>query len=282
MKKDIVVSVTRSILEQLEAGTPPWHRAWAGGGGGGLPRRATGEPYRGVNVFILAMANRPSPHWLTYKQAAAVGGQVRKGERGTGIVFFKPIAVPDRDRDGETKTIPMARGYTVFNSAQCDGLPPRYNPPPAAPRNSGERLADVDTYIANTGAVIRHGGDRAFYRPSADMIGIPDMGQFDDPAAFYATLLHECMHWTGAAARLDRRLSYAEEELVAEMGAALLCATLGVSLTPRPDHAAYIAAWIEQIRGGDNRLIFRAAAAAQRAVDYLDELQQQAAAQRAA
>ncbi len=279
-KIDIYQTVTDQIISSLEAGTAPWQKSWATSGLGGMPRRVTGQAYRGINVLILWCQGRSAPTWMTYKQAQELGGNVRKGEKGTGITFFKPLRVTDKVTE-EEKTIPLLKCYTVFNVEQIDGLPARFYPTPAEKLNGDSRTAEVETYIAGTEAVINHGGDRAFYRPSTDQIHLPEFDQFEDAEAYYGTALHELVHWTSAKSRIDRDLGkkfgdtgYAREELVAEIGAAFLTATLGIENTPREDHAAYVKVWLDVLKG-DKKAVFAAAAAAQVAADYLDGLQEE-------
>ena len=274
---DIHQIVTDQIIAKLEAGTKDWKKSWATMAGG-LPLRENGQPYKGINVLILMIQGRANPNWLTYKKAAELKGQVRSGEKGTKVVFFKSLTVEDKV-SGEDKSIPMIRSFTVFNAEQIDGLPARYYPK-AEDRNAEPRLDDADAYIAATGAVIAHGGGRAFYAPSRDSIQLPDFESFDDPVAYYGTALHELIHWTGHESRLDRDLKtgygtkdYAREELVAELGAAFAAATMGIETEVRDDHAEYLASWLKVLKE-DKKAIFKAAAAAQKAVDYLDGFQE--------
>ena len=271
-KSDIYQDVTDSIISAIEAGTVPWHRPW--GTAGGMPLRVTGEPYRGINVIILAMQGRSNATWMTYRQAAALKGQVRKGEKGTGITFFKMLS----DRVDPDKMVPLLRGYTVFNVEQIDGLPERFYPV-AAPVNPEARRDDVNAYFANADIEVRHGGDKAFYSPSKDFVQLPNFDTFKDAASYYSTKGHEYIHATGHASRCDRDLKnskglrdYAKEELTAELGAAFLMASLGVSSTPRPDHASYIEGWLKALKG-DKKYIFAASTLAQKAVDWLENAQ---------
>jgi len=214
----------------------------------------------------------------TYKQWSELGAQVRKGEKSSLVVFWK---VFDRDgqdaADDEDEANParrfMARGYAVFNAAQVDG----YQAPVVVPPSEGpERIAEADTFFAAIGADIRHGGNRAYYSPGGDHIQMPHFSAFRDAASYYAILAHEGIHWTGGGAnRCARDLrgrfgseSYAAEELVAELGAAFLCADLDLASEPRPDHAAYVASWLKVLRQ-DKRAIFTAASKAQQAADWL-------------
>ncbi|WP_372088690.1 ArdC family protein [Tistrella mobilis] len=292
MKQDLHAEVTARIVAQLETGVRPWMRPWTTGESvAGRPLRATGEPYRGINTLILWEASLirgyHAPTWITFRQARAEGGTVRRGERGTTVVYSSALTRTDVDpetgEEAETR-IPFLKSYTVFNVEQCDGLPDRLTAPlPACPEP--ERIAAAEAFIEATGARIEAGGGRAFYAPARDMIGMPARTAFRDAHGWYATLLHELTHWTGHPARCHRQFgrrfadqAYAREELVAELGAAFLCADLGVALTPREDHAAYLASWLDVLRA-DKRAIFQAASFAARAVDYLHTLQAAASGQ---
>lgn len=272
-KVDVEQQVTDQLIAQLEAGTGQWKKSWASLGGD-LPTRFTGQHYKGINLFILAMTGRGNANWFTYKQAKSVGGQVRAGEKSTTVVFFKPFETKDRET-GEDITIPLMRAYPVFNAEQVDGLPEKYFPvvdPDAM--NTDARCADVDAYIKATGAKIDHGGDSAYYVPLQHRIQLPTFEQFDNAVAYYGTALHEVGHWTkGATDKIDRsKLSYGEEELVAEIYASMTTAKLGIESEVREDHAQYLASWLKIIKA-DKKAIFRAARDAQKAVDFTDSLQ---------
>jgi antirestriction protein ArdC len=279
--------ITAQIVEAIEGGvlnfTMPWHHA------AGLPVNAsTGNAYRGINILRLwvgqAAGSFLSNEWASYKQWQAKGAQVRKGEKGTPIVFFKPLEV-SRERDGETvkDTIPLIRLSTVFNADQVDG----YDAGAAAPQaDLTERLEAAEAFAQATGADIRHGGGRAFYQPGGDYIAMPARELFTGTEtssateAYYSTLLHELTHWTGHKSRLARLElknrfgdeGYAFEELVAELGAAFACQSLGITTVPREDHAAYIQSWLKVLKG-DSKAVFKAAAEAQKALDFLQGLQ---------
>jgi antirestriction protein ArdC len=285
--KDIYAQVTAKIVADLENGVRSWNQPWTNRGGGEvlIPIRHNGIAYRGVNVLLLWIeAMRKgfnSPKWMTYNQAQTLGGQVRKGERGSMVVFTKPLEFTQTDEAGAEveKNIRLLRRYTVFNTEQIDSLPAEFYPQPEPPRPLDERIEEADAFVNGTGAAVRHGGDRAFYAPSLDTIQMPPFERFSEKEAYYATLLHELTHWTGHDTRLKREFGkcfgdrvYAYEELVAELGAAFLSATLGITPEIREDHAAYIGDWLA-IMKEDNRAIFRAAAHAQRAADFLTGLQ---------
>jgi antirestriction protein ArdC len=281
---DIYAEVTARIVAELEEGRLPWVRPWGdpGAPAPGLPRNAqSGRAYSGINVLILwvAVMDRgwPRQTWLTFRQARAAGGHVRKGERGTTIVYadrFTPAAERDRARDAgdDPRAIPFLKRFTVFNVAQIDGLDAALvpDPPPLGPRATvaiGERL------IAASGVDVRIGGTEAFYAPAHDFVQVPPQQAFFAQIDYYRTAFHELSHATGHRDRLGRDQSgafgsaaYAREELVAELGSAFLCAALGIAPTVR--HADYLGSWLAVLRA-DTRAIFRAAAAASRAADWL-------------
>lgn len=213
---------------------------------------------------------------MTFRQALALGGRVQKGEYGATVVYADRVTRSEADETGEesVSSIPFLKAYTVFNVDQINGLPERYTVLPPRPEPAA-RIAAAEAFFGTLGADIRHGGDSAYYAPASDYIRVPRFEQFVDAESYYATLAHEVTHWTGHASRLDRSFPasppedrYAREELVAELGAAFLCADLGVTLTPREDHASYLAHWLKVLRQ-DRRAIFAAAAQAQRAVAFL-------------
>ena len=280
--------VTRQIVAAIEVGagdfTMPWHR-W--GENLAMPlNEASGRPYRGINTLLLwAAAERAafsSGRWATYRQWAATGAQVRKGEKATPIIFWKTAS--NDDSSGEEGTDErkvsrrfIARVYSVFNADQVEGAKEARRRPKLT---QSERISAAEEFICATGANIRHDGDRACYVPSIDQIWLPRFEQFRDAGAYYSTAAHECVHWTGAEHRLKRDLSgrfgddaYAMEEMVAELGAAFIAAHLGLTVEPRPDHAAYISAWLRVLRG-DPRAILTACAKAQEAVDYIIAMDQ--------
>lgn len=287
--------VTRRIVAELEAGRFPWVQPWGRNETGvaaaapGLPRNAlTGRPYSGVNILILWGAvidhGWPSQGWLTFRQALGAGGSVRKGERGTTVVYadsFTPEAERQRARDAgeDAKTIPFLKRFTLFNVAQCEGLCEGLAADPA-PLPEREIVPLAEAVIAASGVDFRIGGDKAFYVPAHDYVQVPCRQAFFEQINYYRTALHELTHATGHVARLDRKLmndigreAYAREELVAEMGSAFLCAALGIVPTVR--HADYLASWLAVLKE-DNRAIFRAASQASKAADWLLERHAQA------
>jgi antirestriction protein ArdC len=225
-----------------------------------------------------------APIWMTFKQALELDPHVRKGERGSLVVYANRITKTETNEQGEDteREIPFMKGYTVFNVEQIEGLPAHYYAKPENPLPLSERIDSVEAFMVNTEAVIHHGGNRAFYAPGRDAIQLPPFEAFKDKESYYATALHELTHWTKHERRLERDFSakrfgdqgYAREELVAELGAAFLCADLGITPEIRDDHAAYLGHWLEVLKE-DKRAIFSAAAHAQRAADFLQDLQPQ-------
>ncbi|MDQ0316415.1 ArdC family protein [Amorphus orientalis] len=279
MSFDIYQHVTQTIVDAIEANPAemqmPWHRF-----GGQLPENAvSGKQYQGVNILSLwcvaQLRGFDEAQWGTYKQWKEAGCQVRKGEKSSLIVFYK--AVRYEDDQGEEQTRHVIKWSAVFNACQVDG----YEAPTRPEMSPLERLEAVDAFVQSTGATIKEGGGRACYVPSLDEIHMPDGDRFFDTEtrsrteAFYGVLSHELTHWTGAPHRLARDLTgrfgsdrYAMEELVAELGAAFLCAKLSITPEVRDDHASYLANWLDVLKR-DKKAIFTAAARAQDAVEYL-------------
>ncbi|EKU74092.1 ArdC family protein [Sphingobium yanoikuyae] len=288
-KQDPHSRITNRIMAELKQGARPWLKPWSGDGmvasGQSRPLRATGQPYRGINVLLLWIEAQASgfvsPSWMTYKQAQTLGAQVRKGEHGATVVYYGDGSTTVRDKDsGEDRerAFRFLKTYTVFNVAQIDGLPERLCIVPE-PAPEVERIEAAEAFFASIPATVNHGGDKAYYIPSADRIQLPPFNAFHDAHGYYTTRGHETVHWTRHESRLDRSFGrekwgdegYAREELVAELGAAFLAADLGLCIEPRPDHASYIASWIKVLQT-DTRAIVQAAAHAERAVAYLHEL----------
>jgi len=276
-RKALYADVTSQVVKQIEAGAGSWRMPWQAIAEVGQPTNATThQPYRGGNHMWLAMvaqANDWSGHWATYKQWQSVGAQVRRGERGSYGVHWSTIVrkTDDNQEIGERHLVPHA--FAVFNAAQVDG----WEAPAETPRDTPERIAAAEAFFAEIGATVRHGGNQASYRAADDSIALPHLEQFHDAVAYYATTAHEHTHWTGHRSRLARDLSgrfgtdsYALEELVAELGAAFTCSALGISTTPRPDHAAYLATWLRVLRA-DPSALFTVASKAQAAADFLAE-----------
>lgn len=287
-RRDMAQEITNRIIAALEKGDLPWRQPWENAMGGVRPIRNNGAPYTGVNVLILwdraAEKGFENPRWMTFRQALELGGHVRKGEKSVSIVFYgatvKEIEESDRGPSGDEtleKTIRFLKSYPVFNIEQIDDLPSHFYAAmtPAADRTPPPSARE--DFFARIGANVRHGGDRAFYHRTGDFIQMPPFAAFDDPEKYYAVLGHETVHWTGAGHRLDRAKGktfgdrqYAYEELVAETGSAILGAAIGLRPDHIEDHAAYIGSWLKALKG-DKRFIFRAAADAQRAVDFILE-----------
>lgn len=280
--RDLYATVTGCIIQALEQGVRPWVCPWARGVSHTRPLRATGEPYRGVNVLLLwATAQERgyrAPTWMTYRQAEALGGQVRKGERGTLVVYAGQVKPEERQDDihqaepGSQRPRSFLRSFTVFNAEQIDGLATAGTPASDVVAELGDQ---ADMLIERTGATVRHGGDRAFYAPALDVVQMPERSRFREAAGYLGTLAHELVHWTGHANRLARTFgtrfgdeAYAVEELVAELGSAFLCADLQISTEPRDDHAGYLAHWLSVLKA-DKRALFTVAAQAQRAADFI-------------
>lgn len=298
MKTDIYERVTRQIVTALEAGVRPWHQPWNVEHTAGRitrPLRGNMVPYRGINVLMLwgeAMARGyVAPIWMTFRQAQELGAHVRKGERGSLVIYASTLNRTEEDAETGEETeraIPFMKGYTVFNVEQIDGLPEHYYAKPAQRLDPIIRIAEADVFVNATKADIRHGGGIAAYNVGEDFVRMPPFEAFRDPESYYATLIHELTHWTRHPSRLDRDLGhkrwgdagYAMEELVAELGAAFILADLDIASAPRAEHASYIHSWLKALND-DKRAIFAAAAHAQRAVDFLNALQTQDSGERA-
>ena len=282
-KQDIASRFSNQILAMLDKGVRPWAQPWDNGNTARIlrPLRANGTPYGGINTLMLWMSANAqgftNPSWMTYRQAATLGGHVMKGEHGTPIVYASTLTRTEQ-KDGETRErkIPFMRGYKVFNVQQIEELPGRFYDPPADRIAPDERIANADEFFASTGADIHHGGNRAFYAMRDDFIRMPEFGAFKDPESYYATLAHEVTHWTRHPSRLARDFGrakfgdegYAKEEIVAEIGSSILCSELDLTPEIREENAAYIDHWRKLIRE-DKNFIFKAAAHAQRAADFV-------------
>lgn len=278
-------TITNAIIAKLESGVSPWRKPWTSSGSQ-RPLRACGQPYRGINtIWLWAVAEERGytmPTWMTYRQAEALGGQVRRGERGTIAVFYKLYGATEEDAaSGETSAVTrrVLRTYTVFNVAQIDDLPERFTAPPRPRAVCDEHhRTEIDAFIAASGAVILTGGNRACYDPSRDLIHMPRWQDFDTYALYGAVVAHELSHWSGSTLRLDRDLtgrfgsdSYAAEELVAEISAAILGAELGLPCAHLDNHASYVASWLKILKA-DERALLTAAARAEQAAEYLLKL----------
>lgn len=274
-KLDVYDIITKKVIDRLEAGVVPWKMEWDASLG--VPRNIEGRPYRGVNVFLLhatALEMGYQDHvWMTYKQAAAKGGQVRKGEEATVVIFWSII---EKETDeGEIEQRFILRYYNVFNVAQVDGIEVE------KPETVGEvaPLPTAEDLVAlyKDAPRIVHGGTRAVYRPSQDKVEVPKRENFVSSEAYYSTLFHELIHSTGHETRLSRPSvqaptfgseAYSKEELLAEMGSAFLCAMSGISPAVIDNQTAYISSWLSVLKD-DKKMVIHAAGGAQRAVDYI-------------
>ncbi|MGK9086116.1 DUF1738 domain-containing protein [Brucella intermedia] len=290
-RTDIHAQITDRIIADLKKGVRSWVQPWATGDGtNGVirPLRHNGEPYSGMNVILLwseAVARGyTAPTWMTLRQANDLGGRIRKGENGTVVVYASRFTKTAINASGEEfeRDIPFLKTYRVFNVEQIEGLPASYCSPSPATEPSVTATENAFRFFAEIRADIRHGGSQAYYCPSSDHIQMPVSSDFKDIVSYLSVLGHETIHWTAHPDRVGRDLSRyakdrserAREELIAEIGAALLCADLGLvpELEPRPDHASYLASWLT-VLSNDKRAIFQAAAHAQRAVNFLHDLQ---------
>ena len=287
---DIHQHITDQIVAAIERGAGefhlPWHRAT-----GSIMRPAnvaSKKAYLGINVLALWAASDEKGYssglWGTYKQWAEAGAQVRKGEKASHIVFYKELSFASEEgAEGDTETRLFARATPVFAAEQVNGYQPEVIEPPSV--TTVTPVEQAETFVVATRATITHGENRAFYRPSTDSIQLPPREAFVGTAtstpseSYYSTLLHELTHWTGHETRCNRQLgkrfgdqAYAMEELVAELGAAFLCADLGISDVPRPDHAQYITTWLEVMKA-DKKAIFTAASKASEAASFLSDRQ---------
>lgn len=281
-KKSIYEEITARIIDSLESGVIPWARPWEATQYGEHRNGVTNRPYRGLNILLLnlvaMMKGHVDPRWLTYRNAEKLGGHIKKGEKGVGVVFWKFLQVKgqeDRDPvsdsdDNDRKVIPFARMYTVFNVEQCEDLDLPSLEITAQPQNTGKPEAEKILSLP----VLKHGGSKAYYSMSRDLIAMPVREAFESLDFYYSTAYHEIVHWTGHPARLQRTFgarfgdqNYAFEELVAEIGAAFLGAGPGISFE-KMRHPGYIDSWLHVLKE-DNRAIFTAAAKAQAAVDFV-------------
>lgn len=280
-RADVYSRITAEIVATIERGAGEWRAPWFHNGASvARPTNvASGKRYRGINTLALWAARLAADYgdglWGTYKQWQDAGAQVRKGERSTTVVLWREIPTSQQpnddggDDDGHRRM--FARAFSVFNIAQVDG----YQRPAADILSESQRLDHAEAFISSLGIKTVFGGSEAYYHPSTDMVFMPPFASFRDPASFYGVWLHENGHACGAKHRLDRDLSgrfgsaaYAAEECCVEILSGLVLADLGIAHHPRPDHAAYIASWLEVLKG-DPRAIFTAASKAQQAADWM-------------
>lgn len=268
--------ITDRVVELLESGTVPWHRSW--GGKWQWPRNlVSGNCYRGINVFLTGCQGYSSPYWLTFKQAQKLGGNVKKGEKGTQVVFWKQWERENKET-GTVDKLPVLRYFTVFHASQCEGV---QVPETETPQNDFTPIEQCERAVAQfeLKPSIRHDFDKAFYRPNDDLVGMPAREAFDAAESYYSVLFHELTHSTGHSSRLNRKEisesiaafgseDYGREELVAEMGAAFMCGHCGIEQQTINNSAAYVAGWLKTIRK-DAKLVIQAASAAQKAADHM-------------
>jgi antirestriction protein ArdC len=280
-KADVYQEITDQVIALLEQGVAPWRKPW--NAELGIPRSmSTGKPYRGINPFLLALTAHTkgysSPWWGTYKQIAARGGQVRKGEKGTRVMFWKRVVKTDEET-GEKRAFFFARSFTVFNADQADGdlgLPTIEDT-----RKDHDPIRECDLALATyltSGPRLTIGGNAAYYSPGQDLVNVPEIAYFDSPEEYHGALFHECVHSTGHASRLNREgiveghrfgdELYSKEELIAEMGAAFLAGHTGIAAATLANSASYLQSWIKVLKG-EPKMLISAAAQAQKAADLI-------------
>ena len=281
-RPDLYAQITAKVVAMLEAGVVPWRSPILGGQSAGHPLNlASGRRYRGVNVFLLAFTafqmGYESAYWLTFRQAKERGGTIKKGEKASMVVFWKPHEVTDKET-GEVKQIYVLRYYHVFNVSQCADVPaPDVLETPEKSFTPVEAAEAIVSGYPNA-PEIKHSGAKAFYRPKDDVVQIPKPGRFASPEEYYSTLFHELAHSTGHSSRLNRGLDtdlkpfgspdYGKEELVAEMTAAFLCGHADITPSVIDNQAAYISGWLGVLKK-DSRMLIAAGGAAQRAADHI-------------
>ncbi len=277
-KKDVYETITELLIQKIEQGVCPWLSPYLSAVG--FPKNySTKNTYRGMNVFLLGMAGFSSPWFLTFVQAKALGGNVKRGEKGSLVVKYGTYEA--EDESGEEHKRGFLKSYTVFNSSQIEGI--EFPPEEVRPLVT-DTCGEAKMIIAGmpNRPAIRHGSAMAFYRPADDLVSMPNMEDMRSPEAYYSTLHHELIHACGASHRLNRkslvenkgmhssRKVYAEEELVAEMGAAFLNATAGIFESEMENSAAYLSGWLKALKAPDAKnWIIRAASQAQKSADYI-------------
>lgn len=272
--RNIHKEISDKIVAAMEQGKLPWIKPWSGMGGAGMPRNAISRrAYSGANVTLLWLASEAcgytSNRWLTYKQAQEAGGNVKKGEKATMVVYASTF---EKENDqGKKDVIPFLKAFSVFALEQCEGLEGLIEKPKAL--NPDQRDAETDAFMQASGADIRHGEGRAYYTSKDDYIMLPPFETFKSGVGYYETALHELVHWSGHEKRCNRQFgkrfgdkAYAAEELVAELGAAFMCAEFGYDAVTQ--HAAYIQTWIDLIKD-DPKAFITASSKASAAVEYL-------------
>ena len=293
-KQNLYDRVTSRIVQQLEQGVKPWLKPWNAEHAAGRitrPLRSNGEAYNGINILTLwdaaEAAGYACPIWLTFAQALDLGGNVRKGEKSSRVVYANTFTKTETNDAGDTAQmkIPFLKEYCVFNAEQCDNLPPEFSELKNEPAQLVEKLANVEEFVSHTGATFEPSGDMAAYCIGRDVIKMPRVECFRDAESYHATQLHELAHWTRHESRLNRDFGrkrfgdagYAMEELVAELASAFLSADLAICPAEREDHAASIGGWIQVLKN-DNKAIFTAASYASKACEFMNARQPQPAA----
>jgi antirestriction protein ArdC len=272
-------TIADQVIKAMETSGTNWVKSWTTPTGQLPTSMSTGKQYRGINLLILGMTRAAngygSHHWATYKQWTSMGAQVQKGQKSTTVILYKPITIKDK-ATGEDKMVPLLRTFSIFNADQVDG----YETPAIVDEIDHTKLTQPDTLAdqlaERAGCDVRFSDpDRAFYSPGHDFVNMPRATQFGTVTDYAATLLHELTHWTGHKNRLDRQFAmtngtkdYAKEELVAELGAAMMCGSLGITPAPREDHAKYLAGWMRRLKD-EPKIIFSAAAKANKAAEWI-------------
>jgi len=291
MKTDIAAKITATIIEKLEAGTKPWVQPWTGQPIS-RPLRHCASAYRGINTLILWMVAQErgyaSPYWMTYRQAAILNGQVRKGEKATQAIYYKTFPADNSandkspteksgSKDEEASVRRLMRQYAVFNADQIDGLPERYYPVPKdiSPLPESIHRPKLDAVFSKIPAIVRHNGFQAYYNQTRDEIVMPEMDHFTSYEGYFGVRMHETGHWSGAKNRLGRTFgkrfgdaAYAMEELVVEIFTAMMSATLGLPEAELDNHASYIDGWLKILKA-DKNAILTAASKADEIVNYI-------------
>lgn len=280
---DVYEIITEQIIAKLESGVIPWRKPWRNYAGG-LPRNGVSKhEYRGINLLLASLKDYDSPDFFTARQIEALGGKIKKGEKGNLITFWKmmkfrdPNGEPDPDTGDCVKSVPLLRYYQVWNRTQCEGLPA----PKDEPQRPETQLSPIEAAEALINGYadrprIREGEARAYYTPHGDFVNMPKRSSFSAPEEWYSTLFHELTHSTGHTARIGRlaKCRYyldddrSREELCAEMGASFLCGMAGIEPATLDNSAAYISSWLQVLKG-DKKFLVEAAGAAQKAVDYM-------------
>jgi antirestriction protein ArdC len=287
MKADAFQVITDRIIGLLETGTVPWQKPWKGGAG--MPKNLISKKeYRGINTFLLHAMMYENPYWLTFNQAKQLGGHVKQGEKACPIVFWKFLEADDAESPTGKKRIPLLRYYSVFNLAQCEGIPVDKLPVIDGGKREHTPIAAAEQIVAAMPKrpAIESKWQRAFYSPKQDFVGMPAPETFRSAEDYYSVLFHELTHATGHESRLNRKgvsgsngewspfgsQSYSQEELVAEMGAAFLCGQVGIVERTIDNSAAYISSWLQRLKD-DRKLVIYAAAQAQKAADFILNVQ---------